>query len=327
MRDGVAEDYTYIVARLRAVEAALPEKAWFERLSRAGEENLLGSLREHFRAFEGVGELLDFERALAEERSAALDLVSSLLPGERPRLLVRAGHDFDNVRHAWKASKLGREATALTSFGLVPAATVAETFAGKLRGAFPPHLAALVEELDASYEASKSLAAAEYAGETAKWRFLFSVAPDERAAEYLRVKIDLANVQSFVRLRLEPIRGEALSSVWIAGGEIAPDRYEGLFAEPLDEFFAYLATTSYRSLPAAGLAKDAPLWRVDALLRRAVLELLGGSRYRHFDISPVLYHVELRERNEEVLRRIITGKLNRMNEEMLLERVEALLAA
>jgi len=99
MRDGVAEDYTYIVARLRAVEAALPEKAWFERLSRAGEENLLGSLREHFRAFEGVGELLDFERALAEERSAALDLVSSLLPGERPRLLVRAGHDFDNVRH------------------------------------------------------------------------------------------------------------------------------------------------------------------------------------------------------------------------------------
>ncbi len=66
---------------------------------------------------------------------------------------------------------------------------------------------------------------------------------------------------------------------------------------------------------------------MDAVLRRATMELLGGSRYRHFDISPVLYHVELRERDEEILRRIITGKLNRMNEEMLLERVEALLAA
>lgn len=327
MRGGVAEDYTYIVARLRAVEAALPERAWFERLSRAPEENLLGSLREHFRAFEGVGSLLEFERALTEERAGALDLVSSLLSGERARLLLRAGHDFDNVRHAWKASKLGREATALTPFGLVPAAAVAETFAGKLRGALPPHLERLVETLDASYEASKSLATAEYAGEAAKRRFLFETAPDERAAEYLRMKVDLANIGSFVRLRREPFRSEGLAAAWLPGGEIPPDRFASLFGEPVDEFFSYLATTSYRFLGAAGLAKDAPLWRVDAVLRRATMELLGGSRYRHFDISPVLYHVELRERDEEILRRIITGKLNRMNEEMLLERVEALLAA
>lgn len=327
MRGGVAEDYTYIVARLRAVEAGLPDRTWFERLCRASEENLLGSIREHFRAFEGVGSLFDFERALAEERAAALDLVSALLPGERPRLLIRAGYDFDNVRHAWKASKLGREATALTPFGLVPAAAVAETIAGKLRGALPPHLERLVETLEASYESSRSLAAAEFAGEAAKRRFLFETAPDVRAAEYLRVKVDLENIRTFVRLRREPVRSGELSAVWISGGEIAPDRLAGLFGEPIDDFFAYLAATSYRSLAAAGLSKEAPLWRVDAAARRAVMEFLGESRYRHFDISPVLYHVELRERNEDLLRRILAGKLNRMSEEMIFERVETLLAA
>ncbi len=222
MRGSVAEDYTYIVARLRAVEAALPEKAWFERLARAPEENILGSLREHYSAFEGVGSLLEFELPLAALRLEALELVTSLLAGERPRLLLRAGYDFDNVRHAWKAAKLGRTATGLTAFGLVPAAAVEEVFAGKASRGLPPHLERLVETLESVYEASRSLAASERAGESAKWRFLFETAPDARSIEYLRLKVDLANIKTFVRLRREPVRIEGSATAWCPGGRSSP---------------------------------------------------------------------------------------------------------
>ena len=327
MRGNVAEDYTYVVARLRAIEATLPDSPWFERLARANEANILASLREHYRAFEAVGSLPEFERALTAERLDALELVTALISGERQRLLIRAGYDFDNVRHAWKAAKLAREATGLTPFGLVPAAAVAEVFAGNPSRGLPPHLERLVETLESTYDAFRSLASSELAGEAAKWRFLFETAPDHRSIEYLRVKVDVANIKNFVRLRREPVRGEGSAAAWCPGGEIDPGRFESLASEPLDEFFAFLSTTSYRGLHAAGLTKDAPLWRVDAAARRAVMELLGESRYRHFDISPVLYHLELRERNEEILRRIIAGKVNRLNEDALLERVEALLAA
>jgi V/A-type H+-transporting ATPase subunit C len=327
MRGFMAVDFTYVVARLRALEAALPDRAWFERLVRSPEANILGSLREYFPAFEGIDSLAAFERGLTAEKASILVLVSSLLPDERTILFIRAGYDFDNVRHAWKASKLNRAPTALTPFGLIPPETVADAIAGEIRGVFPAHLERLLESLEAAHEASGSLAAAEYAAERAKWRFRAESAPDERAMDYLRMKIDLMNIKNIIRLERERLRGTSLETVWCEGGEIPPGRFADFFQEPIDDLFAFLETSSYRRLAPIGLAKDAPLWRIETVMRRFIMETLGESRYRHFDISPVLYHLELRERDEEIMRRVITGKLNRIPEEMLFERVEPLLAS
>lgn len=326
MRGGVADRYIYIVARLRAIEATLPEPAWFERLARVPEEGLLGSLREYVRGFETVGSPFEFERALEAERLAVLELVTGLLPGERERLFIRAGYDFDNLRHAFKAAKLGREA-ALTPFGLVSPEAAAEAAAGRARGSLPAHLEEHLALLEAAYGDGRSLAAAEYAGEGAKWRFLAACAPDEPSADYLRARIDLENLKTMLRLARVPLRAEPTEAAWIEGGEIETATLRRLAREPLDELFAHLATTSYRRLPQLGFAKDMPGWLVDPVLRRALMERLGESRYRSFDFSPVLYHLELRARDEEILRRVIAGKLNRMDEGALLERVESLLAA
>jgi len=320
----LAEDYTYIVARLRSLEATMPERAWFERLVRTSEESLLGALREFYGGFEGTGTLMDFERALEAEKGSTLELVTGLLREERARQFVRAGYDFDNLTHAWKAAKLGARST-LTAFGLVQPEVIEQATAGKARGILPPYLEAHVEMLDAAFESSKSLAACEYASEAAKWRFLFEVAPGAEARSYLRCKTDLANIKTMMRLRRSGLRSEALETVWLQGGEIETAKLRTLSREEEDEFFSFLATTSYRRLLALGLANETALWKIDPILRQALMEFLGESRYRVFDVSPVLYHIELRERDYEILRRIIVGRINRLGEETMLERVSALL--
>jgi V/A-type H+-transporting ATPase subunit C len=320
----LAEDYTYIVARLRSIEATIPERAWFERLVRTSEESLLGALREHFGGFEGIDGLMDFERALELEKASMLDLVTGLLREERARQFVRAGYDFDNLTHAWKAARLGTR-SALTAFGLVQSEAIERSAAGKTRGILPPYLETHIEMLEAVFEGAKSLAACEYAAETAKRRFLFDVAPDAEARSFLRCSTDLANVKTLIRLRRSDVRRDALEAVWLPGGEIEPAKLGSLLTEDEDALFSFLATSSYRRLLSLGLSRETALWRIDPILRQVLLEFLGESRYRVFDFSPVLYHIELRERDYELLRRIIVGRINRLGEETVLERVNALL--
>jgi hypothetical protein len=63
----------------------------------------------------------------------------------------------------------------------------------------------------------------------------------------------------------------------------------------------------------------------DVVMRQALMEMLGQSRYRFFDFSPVLYYLELRERDFEILRRVIVDTLNRIPEATVLERLNGLL--
>jgi len=322
----LAEDYAYIVARLRALEAAMPERSWFERLARTPDESLMGMLREYYPSFEDVNAADDFERALEADKVEVLELVTSLLQEERTRQFIRAGYDFENLTHAWKAAQLGVKGT-LTPFGLVPPPDVERTISGTVRGILPPYLESLTATLGAALEATKSLAACEYAGEAAKWRFLFEVAPDGDARSYLSCKIDLINIKNFVRLRRTALRREALDAVWLEGGEIETGKLKVLFREAHEELYSFLATSVRKRLIDFGLAAETPLWKIDPIMRQTLMDALAPSRYRFFDLSPVLYHMELREWHYEILRRIIVDKLNRWPEGMALDRLSAQLSS
>jgi vacuolar-type H+-ATPase subunit C/Vma6 len=316
----LAEDYTYIVARLRSLEALSPERSWFEHLARTPGENLLGALREHYRGFEAVSSPAEFERALEAEKRSLLELVTGLLQDERPKQFIRSGYDFDNCTHAWKAARLGAR-SALTPFGFFAPPDIEETVAGKARGVLSPRLEAHLASLDARYEETKSLAACEYAGEAAKWRFLFEIAPGEEAAAYLRCKVDLINIKNCIRFRRSALRAESPDTVWIEGGDIETTRFRSFVREGEEELLSFLATSVHARLIRLGLSRDVPLWRIDPIMRRAFMEFLGESRYRFFDFSPVLYHIELRERDFEIVRRIVVSRLNRLSEETTLERL------
>jgi len=320
----VAEDYTYIVAWLRSLEARLPDRAWFEHFARTPAEGLLGALREYYPAFETTGSIAEFERALEAEKAAILDNITALLRDDRPKLFLRAGYDFANVVVAWKAGRLQRRPT-LVPFGLVSPEDVERAVAGTSRGVLPEHLEALVETLERTEAETKSLAACDYAGESAAWRFLFGVAPGDEARAYLRRKIDLGNVKTFIRLKRSGLRTESIETVWMEGGEIEPAALRSHLRGTVEDFFTYLSMSPYGGLLGRGLGPETALWMIDPILKRQLMEMLGESRYRSFDFSPVLYHIELRERGAEMVRAVIVGKLNELPEEMMLERVEALL--
>ncbi|MBU8920588.1 MAG: V-type ATPase subunit [Bacteroidales bacterium] len=320
----MAQDYTYINARLRALEASMPDAAWFQRIARAPVDSVLVSVKEFYRGFDPVDSLYRFEDGIESEKTVFLELLSSLLNDDRVESFFRAGFDFDNLTHGVKAAALGADA-AYNPFGLVSHEVIEKGASGGSAIDLPDHLKNCLEKLlEASEEGGAQ--AVESRGEAEKFAYLVETAPGKAARMYVTFRIDLANIRTFIRLKRIDLRKDAIDTLWISGGSIDIQTLRTLFREPEDELYTYLTTTEYRGLITAGLGLTTTVWMVDVLIDREMLERLGDSRYRFFDIGPVIYHFQLRERNERLLRLLLVGKLNMLPEELLLEKTEAMTA-
>ncbi|HER44080.1 MAG TPA: hypothetical protein ENO08_06440 [Candidatus Eisenbacteria bacterium] len=321
----MARDYTYIVARLRALEAEMPDAAWFQRLARSPVGGLVSMAREFFPGFEQAGSAAEFESGLEAERTGFMVFLAKLL-GDGPEILfLLSEYDFDNLLHAWKAAKLGRE-PVLTGAGLVDPDSVRKAAAEGARDILPTHIGRLLEELERQIEKG-DLASAQYAGEAMKYRFLLDAAPGEAARGHVRRRIDLSNMKTLIRLARSSLRGAGVERALLDGGSIERDRFAGLLGEPEEELYSFLEYSDYRSLLRMGLGREADLWKIDSVLSGFLLGALEESRLSFFDLSPVLYHIALRARNERAVRAVFAGRPNGLPEDLVLERVEAALAS
>ncbi len=317
-------NYTYIVARLNALEAEMPDSHWFQRLARGSSGSLLGSLRDHLEGFDEVGSLHHFERGLTAEKRMILELLTELVMDRKVNLFLRAGYDFDNMCFLWKAGRDGGE-PVFNYFGLTdPEEVISRAAENNDIRYLPGYLKELYQRLEREGEGT-SLAEMEQICEKAKWNFLLRSAPSRAARFFTTSRIDTINIKNFIRAKRTGLMGENARRIFLEGGKIEAGRLKTFFKETENEFLSYLETTDYRKLISWGLSGETPLWKIDPILTALLIHLTGESRYRYFDIAPVLYHLLLRERNEQIIRTVVTCKLNEFPQDMIEERVDALL--
>jgi len=320
----LAADLTYAVARIRAIEASMPDRAWFMRMVRSGPRQLLSGVREYYPGFEHVDEPHDFEKGIETDTGTLYGFFASVLGDCKETRFLLAAADFDNYILALKGKVLGAEPVLVPS-GSVPPDVIAEAAGSGDTGRLPEYLKRLRDAVASALEKGQPVSI-DREGEKAKWRYLLETAPSREAERWVRLRIDRANIKAFARLRLTGLRSGEVSDVWIPGGTIEASRFESLFSEPFEDFLSFIGYTEWRGLHARGFDRDMPAWRIDTALDSALFDLMGESRSRFFDMMPLLYHIELRERNARILRTIFSGGINDLPEDTLAENVEELLS-
>jgi len=325
----VSVDYTYIVARLNAVEASMPEDSWFERLARMETGSIQSSLREYFRGFENAESIRQFETVLEAEKLRGLDLVSKLISSRDVLIFLRGGYDFDNFLYLWKTKLLGGEndideGKHFVPFGLIPQDRMKEAINSETGTQLPFYIKEIFERLSGITDADQILMAQSLC-ESAKWRCLLDMAPSPYAVFITKCRIDLENIKSLIRAKRTDFRKDSQDYIWISGGDIERLTLEKFFKEPEDELYLYLNTSRYSWLTSHGLDSETALWKIDPLIFKQIFNMMVDSRYRYFDIGPVICHLEIRERNIMLLRSVITGKINHMPDNDILEMVESIL--
>jgi hypothetical protein len=285
---------------------------------------MLSGAREYYPGFEQVDEPHDFEKGIEADITSLYGFFASVLGDSPEKRFLLAAADFDNYLLALKGQVVGAEPVLMPS-GSVSTDVIAEAAESGDTGRLPEYLKELRAAVAPALENGDPVAASRE-GEKAKWRYLLETAPSPEAERWVRLRIDRANIKAFARLRLTSLRSDEVSDLWIPGGTIEASRFESLFPEPFEDFLSFTGYTEWRGLQARGFERDMPVWKIDTALDSTLMDLIGESRSHFFDMMPLLYHIEMRERNARILRTIFSGGINDLPEDMLAESVEELLS-
>lgn len=320
----MAVDYTYIAARLNAMEAEMPDRSWYERLARTRVGSLLQVLREFYRSFEAIDSIYSFNRALEMEKAEFLELISKLISDRSTERFLRAEYDFDNLIFFWKSDFLGKVSgeQAYNRCGLVGYDILDDALENRSGVYLPGYLKDTFDYLE-SVTGRLDIDDAQIMLEHRKYAFLLEAAPSDYAVHYTRMRIDTINIKNFIRLKrtgmFDPERER-----WIPGGQIDTLTLRALFSESEDQLYSYLSFSPYSRLTDNGLDSETPLWKIEPLLSAELFYQVSQRRHSFFDIAPVIYHLENMSRKYTALRSIIKGRMNSLPEEITFELMEGL---
>jgi vacuolar-type H+-ATPase subunit C/Vma6 len=307
------------------MEAELPERSWYERLAGADSGTLLQRIGEYYHSFQEIDSIYRYADALEQEKARYLQLISKLIADESVNRFLRAEYDFDNLFLLWKSKfmEAGVEEEVYSECGLTAFDILWDAVENGSGVFLPRYLKEPFDILDSDMERS-GLDTAQHAVERSKWDFLLRAAPSEFAREYTRMRIDIFNIRTFIRLKRSALL-DSEQERWIPGGRIDILTFRTLFSEAEDGLHSYLKYSHYSALAGAGLDSGTDLWRVEPILTGELYRHLRESRHSFFDIEPVIYHLENMERNYTALRGLIAGSINRLPEEVTMEILEGTL--
>jgi len=330
MRDDL--EYARFVAQLRVIETRLLTRAQLLRMVEATDAETafrqLGD-SEYATAMAAAGSVADYEATLAAELSRVFELLRTNAP--HPELVQVLGitYDWQNLKTVLKAVLTGKpiEAEQLVKGGnLSVIDLMAAGEAGGL-GTLPhPYREAAIQAAQVygdtgdPQEIDLLLDARRFSSIIAKartWRY-------ELVAEIAAATADLTNLRTVLRLALlragRPLAERAL----VPGGGIALPRLLAAFAAGLDGMVEALAAAPHADVLAAGLKgyeQTSSLSLMEKLMDDRILSLARGARYIALAPDPVIAYFLAKESEIKNLRIIFTGKINRLPENTIRERL------
>jgi V/A-type H+-transporting ATPase subunit C len=325
-------EYTRFVSQLRVLETRLLTRSQLLRMVEAPDAEAAFRLlaeTEYGPAVASAAGPADYEVALAAELSRVFDMLRRNAPDPGLVLVLGLAYDWQNLKTALKAALTGKpiEPRHLIAAGQItrelltstahgdPVARLPEPFAGAALAAAKAYGATGdPQEIDLVLDAYRftSISA------------LARIAGYELVAKIAETTADLVNLRTLVRLRLLRAGAAALGRAFVPGGRIEKSRLTAVINMELEEMAAALGGSPGVDVFAAGVAayrQTSSLAVLEKLMDDRVLSLVGAARYTAFGADPVIAYLLAKEAEIKNLRIIFTGKLNRLPENSIRERL------
>ena len=323
--------YAFAVGRIRALENRLLTPERLQRMLDASSaedsyrllvEAGYGSSGEH----QG-----DFEAQIAVELQRVVDLMAEVSPDPALTNLFFLHFDVHNIKTLYKMRfSVDQVDIALSSLGTLPieelSASMTEHDYSMLSTAFRTALLKADEEMSESMDPGRLDAWLDQA----YYQTIVDIQeqhPDVFASNYFALSADFNNLLLALRLKAMNRDAEVLNELFLPGGSLplctvrkvfvtgltvadfAPSR----FAKELTVAFEEYERT--RKLAVLERNRDNSLFRLVAQMDQGPVS-----------IGPVLKYLLAREQEAKAIRLILTGKLNRVNDRLIKERVRELYA-
>ncbi len=324
-----AEDwrYAFATAKVRSLETLMLSRGMFLDMANAESFqdalDLLGGT--DYAMLSGAAGFGEIEQMLLAKRAEQRNLFIELMIDESLVELLRARHDFANMRLAIRRVVTERRiGLDYSDFGSVPAEEFEEIFEQENYGRFPYYLQEAVEAAVLGYYGNKDIRQIDYAIDRYESQYRIKKAIDlgsEFLLSLFRTRIDLTNIRTMLRLKL----AESIDRQnFLPGGFVEIDRLIhglGIGYEALAPLFY---ATPYHDVVEGGvsyLTGEQSFLRLERLCEEHKTGFLKSTQSLAAGPQPVIAYFLMKENEIRSLRMVLTCKNNSLDTKMILDRL------
>jgi len=317
----MAEQYTYAVSRIRAMEPELLSRQELEQVLAA--PTVAQSMQVLADKGYGGGESFDsFEEMLSAQRDCMWETLHELVPEDEVFAVFRYETDFHNLKAAIKAKLTDADTDGLyKDNGTIPAEQIAQAVQKREYDLLPAHLKNVaqraVEVLLQTRNGQEcdiiiDRAALEQMGEIGQSSDV------ELVRDYMEWSVALANVKIAVRGCRTGKTAAFLKRAMAPCTTLDTAQLAAAAAKNIEAVYDYLIYTKYA---AAVPALKESMSAFEKWADNQIMGLIRAQKTNPFTIAPVLAFLLAKENEQKAVRMILTGKQNGIAEEAIRERL------
>lgn len=322
--------YAFASGRVRALETKFVGKQRMERLAEAKDvDEALRLLSDTV-----YGENLDqieesgYETFLRREEARVLELVDSLSLDPALGDVLRLEYDFNNLKVLLRESFSAKDLSRLyMDLGKYPVDELKEALANETVERMPHPLGEAASRAIAAWTDTSDPTEVDTAVDRVMFAHFLNVSKDHNVP-YLealtRVKIDLANIRTFLRARYIGLEPRAFARLVYPGGRTKTEYLTDTYQLPIEEVLSRFQFSPYRPViekGASALEKENSFVPLEREIDSYVVSFLKLSKYFTFGFEIVMAYALIKKNEIMTLRLILAAKEKDMPAESIKERI------
>ena len=270
----------------------------------------------------------EFEALLSREAEKTYLRILPFVPDRAYFEFFLYPTDYHNVKTLLKAEFLRIKANEfLLETGTIPAGRLADMVRSRSYGDMRAEMAEGMKEALEEYSVTHDPQVIDLILDKACYKdmsLLASGLDSDFVKGYLALRIDLINLNTFIRVREIGKPEGFFSKVFVEGGSISAEIFEEGFEEPLEKFADRLPSTGlYKVLTdsAQTIRETGRVTVLEKLSDNLLTDYIKEAKYVTYGIEPLVAHIAARENEIKTVRIIMAGKLAGISPELIRERV------
>ncbi len=324
------DQYAFPCAIIRANEKTLLNGADLLRVLEAKQLSNAMSILGEFGYGDGkeLANPRDFEKVLRQELARVYQLVFSVIPAKEEMSLFLLPNDYHNAKVLLKSEFLGIDPTPyLVNTGSMEAEKLVQAVKERNFIFMSLEMKHAIEEAIDMFSKGRDPQEIDIILDKACYEDMRSQAAlteNDFIIGYVKLAIDILNVNTFIRLREIGKPWAFFQKVFIEGGDIDERMFTTSYEESYQQLADKMAPYGFRDVFALGGAavRDTKKYTLlEKLCDDMRIKYVGDARYISFGIEPVVGFLIAKESEIKNLRVILTGKLSGTEPEIIKERL------
>ena len=334
------EDYAFANGRIRKLENGLLNKDILDRMIKSNDiVSALKILTEsdlNDYSFD-LNNPSDFEDSLNQELLQTYDLIKSISKVSTFNFLYftfASKYDFHNIKILIKSKYLKKEFSSelISPIGTLNVEKLNSAIKDEKYEDIPYSFEVLIKKTLTEYNKFKDPEIIDFVLDKERYVMIFNKIRETEIIEeeepylrrFIKINIDLNNIINCIRAKIRGEKKTFTKEFLIPEGDFKIDNLIEVYDSPLSSWFEKLRYTDYKNIIELGVnyfQKNNSLMELEKLIDNFILNFSKIGKYITFGIEPIVGFITAKENDIKNIRIILSGKLNNLSPDEIIERV------